>query len=146
ATVDCFQPGALELPAHLLDVRVLRRADDELGGDGGADDVEVGHPELVALQLVDRALVTRLAVERLDADAVLLVGFAGHQCCSWVRVKPSTSSPRCHSRRSTLPWPVFAEEKRRKPCKRAGVWTTRVGVASSACAVSSMSTKRAPFD
>ncbi len=131
AAVDGFETSTLELRARLFDVRVLRSADDELVGDIGPEDVEMRHTEAVALQLVDLALVARFAVERLDADAVLLFGFSGHQRCSWVRVKPSTSSPRCHSRRSTLPWPVFAEEKRRKPCRCAGVWTTRIGFASS---------------
>src|SRR5579884_2984623 len=123
AAGDLFETCALQLRARLLNVCVLRRADDEFGRHSRADDVQVRHLELVALQLVERALIARLAIERPNADPVRLVGFAGHQRSSWIwwMVKPSISAPRCHSRKITLAWPVFADEKRRKPCRRAGV-------------------------
>ncbi len=123
AAGDLFETCALQLRARLLNVCVVRRADDEFGRHSRADDVQVRHLELVALQLVERALIARLAIERPNADPVRLVGFAGHQRSSWIwwMVKPSISAPRCHSRKITLAWPVFADEKRRKPCRRAGV-------------------------
>ncbi len=119
-----FEPGISELNANLIEVGLLHGADDELHLFACGYDIDMRHQ--LPLELV---VLTWLTVNGANAHSIWFLRLSGHQGCSLDRVKPRISSPTCHSRRSTLPWPVLAEENRLKPCSLAGVWTTRALVA-----------------